>query len=565
MSADRICYPVSDREERSLTVGIKIENSGSALLVYWSEEVEQYFADRKIFPGYPWRTSKVYAPGQKIRLKSDVTVEQYSNQPQNRICEFGAFSYCRTPQIDLDFSLGRFCSVGTNIRISNPEHPAGRFTSHPLFTFRHTREILAADFGIEPQSAFQRLAEAAPLIGNDVRIGDGATIARGVKVGDGAIIRPNTVVTEDVPAFAIVGGNPAQIIAFRFDSDELRARMLASRWWDYHPAQLPIKYSEDVPLFLKKIESMKASGELPPADYSRFSVGEDLLAMADGRKPSEPSRQVAIEPPTWQDYMEKRIKGREKGIPWFLHDKLKCYEYLERHGVATIVPFKTFTDPKSIDLSGLPDSFVVKPSLQSSTKGVMVLTKQGADSYWDEMKRRSLTLDEIREEQEKYFLETKAAGKCVIVEPKIFDLDPEKYSIPRDFKAYAFHGEVGLMLEIDRNTKPSSVSWFDGNFEPITDERISCNESYVQNTPKPTPSRYREILDLAKRTSKMLPTPFARVDMYLTDDGPKVGEITLAPGGLYYGTHYSMSKEQQRLMGKMWRNALGSIETTNKA
>ena len=195
----------------------------------------------------------------------------------------------------------------------------------------------------------------------------------------------------------------------------------------------------------------------------------------------------------------------------------------------------------------------------------MVLTKQGADSYWDEMKRRSLTLDEIREEQEKYFLETKAAGKCVIVEPKIFDLDPEKYSIPRDFKAYAFHGEVGLMLEIDRNTKPSSVSWFDGNFEPITDERISCNESYVQNTPKPAPSRYREILDLAKRTSKMLPTPFARVDMYLTDDGPKVGEITLAPGGLYYGTHYSMSKEQQRLMGKMWRNALGSIETTNKA
>lgn len=50
------------------------------------------------------------------------------------------------------------------------------------------------------------------VIGNNVWIGDKATILPGVTIGDGAIIAANSVVTKDVPAYSVVGGIPAKII-----------------------------------------------------------------------------------------------------------------------------------------------------------------------------------------------------------------------------------------------------------------------------------------------------------------------------------------------------------------
>ena len=50
------------------------------------------------------------------------------------------------------------------------------------------------------------------IIGNNVWIGDKATILGGVTIGDGAVIAANSVVTKDVPAYSVVGGNPAKII-----------------------------------------------------------------------------------------------------------------------------------------------------------------------------------------------------------------------------------------------------------------------------------------------------------------------------------------------------------------
>jgi acetyltransferase-like isoleucine patch superfamily enzyme len=58
------------------------------------------------------------------------------------------------------------------------------------------------------------IGEAEIIIGNDVWIGFNSTILKGVTIGDGAIIGANTVVTKDVPPFAVAVGNPPRIIKY---------------------------------------------------------------------------------------------------------------------------------------------------------------------------------------------------------------------------------------------------------------------------------------------------------------------------------------------------------------
>ena len=69
------------------------------------------------------------------------------------------------------------------------------------------------------------------VIGNDVWIGQKATILPGVHVGDGAIIGANAVVAKDVPPYSIVVGNPAQVKKYRFD-EKTREYLLKLKWWD---------------------------------------------------------------------------------------------------------------------------------------------------------------------------------------------------------------------------------------------------------------------------------------------------------------------------------------------
>ena len=70
------------------------------------------------------------------------------------------------------------------------------------------------------------------VIGNDVWIGYDALIMPGVRIGNGAIVSSRSVVVRDVPAYAVVGGNPAQVLRQRFP-DETVATLERIAWWDW--------------------------------------------------------------------------------------------------------------------------------------------------------------------------------------------------------------------------------------------------------------------------------------------------------------------------------------------
>lgn len=69
-------------------------------------------------------------------------------------------------------------------------------------------------------------------IGNDVWVGGNVTILKGIKIGDGAIIGAGSVVTKDVPPYAIVVGNPGKILKYRFNKEDI-SFFLQTQWWDF--------------------------------------------------------------------------------------------------------------------------------------------------------------------------------------------------------------------------------------------------------------------------------------------------------------------------------------------
>lgn len=119
--------------------------------------------------------------------------------------------------------VGRYCSISWNVTIGAPAHPFDHLTTHAFTCQRR--------FGIVDGDCAMPRPPAEALVGNDVWIGCHAVILSGVAVGDGAVVGAGSVVTHDVPPYAIVAGVPARVLRYRFPPDVI-ARLLALQWWN---------------------------------------------------------------------------------------------------------------------------------------------------------------------------------------------------------------------------------------------------------------------------------------------------------------------------------------------
>lgn len=144
------------------------------------------------------------------------------------------YSYV-TPDSHLAYAyIGRFCSIGQEVRIGFPRHPARDFIStYPAFFSSNNRGCQRA---FVEESCFEEMPPVTK-IGHDVWIGNRVIIPGGITIGTGAILAAAAVVTKDVPPYAIVGGNPARLIRYRFEVDDIRF-LLASEWWNLSEEKL---------------------------------------------------------------------------------------------------------------------------------------------------------------------------------------------------------------------------------------------------------------------------------------------------------------------------------------
>lgn len=138
--------------------------------------------------------------------------------------EVGLYTHggCFEPwMVDSETRIGRYSSIASGVRVVNHNHP---------LSFKGTSGLF---FNPELGLCDRWLVERNPLeIGNDVWIGTNAVIMPEVnRIGDGAVIGAGAVVSRDVPPYAVLLGNPARVVKYRFSEDVI-ARLLEEKWWE---------------------------------------------------------------------------------------------------------------------------------------------------------------------------------------------------------------------------------------------------------------------------------------------------------------------------------------------
>ncbi|MDR0899691.1 MAG: antibiotic acetyltransferase [Lactobacillaceae bacterium] len=129
--------------------------------------------------------------------------------------------------------IGRFSSIGSNVKIIVGNHPLTQFVStHPAFYSTRAQ----AGFTFVDEQLFSDLiyvenTKSSVIIGSDVWIGDDVKILNGVQIGNGAVIAAGAVVVKDVAPFEIVGGVPAKHIKNRYTPAQIQI-LNETRWFD---------------------------------------------------------------------------------------------------------------------------------------------------------------------------------------------------------------------------------------------------------------------------------------------------------------------------------------------
>lgn len=153
--------------------------------------------------------------------------------------------------------IGKFCSIGPQVEfLLFSDHRVDWITTYPFSVlFKAAKDV----------PGFPKY-RGNIVVGNDVWICYGAKILAGITIGDGAVIGAFSVVTKDVPPYAIVGGNPAKVIKYRFNESDIN-QLLKIKWWNWEIERIieaiPLISNNDVANLLSYSNDIKTTESHP--------------------------------------------------------------------------------------------------------------------------------------------------------------------------------------------------------------------------------------------------------------------------------------------------------------
>jgi acetyltransferase-like isoleucine patch superfamily enzyme len=163
-----------------------------------------------------------------ISKSSPYTKDFFKNQPYI----IGEFTYGE-PNVyfkteNSNLIIGKYCSIAGNVTIFlGGNHPLDWVSTYPF-----SSDYFEKDFPFFNHISDCNISKGDVIIGNDVWIGYGSLILSGVSISNGAVIAAGSVVSKNIGAYEIWGGNPARLIKKRF-SDAQIAQLEKIEWWDW--------------------------------------------------------------------------------------------------------------------------------------------------------------------------------------------------------------------------------------------------------------------------------------------------------------------------------------------
>lgn len=291
-----------------------------------------------------------------------------------------------------------------------------------------------------------------------------------------------------------------------------------------------------------QVEALQA--ELAGLRAKRSDVAEPRLTPASFKDRLSVLRRMSQEP----DVHDPETVHPFRQLPF----KLRTQRLAESHGVATPEVFDVWPDLDQVNLEQLPDGFVLKSDRGAGGKGVLAMQRMGPDRYrvvgrpgpWTAQR----ALDHLRT--------VAATGK--IDGPYFAEQllrTPQGEPVTDDIKIYSFYGEVGQVL-LRRLADPTDPSTIRNRYVSAggADLRAVRSERAI-STQIPVPDSLPQAVRIAEHLSRAVGLPFCRVDVYDTDAGVILGEITRAPGG---PQQYRPAHDEQ--LGLAWDRARWRLE-----
>ena len=184
--------------------------------------------------------------------------------------------------------IGKYCSIANGVKFSfYGKHDYNLVTTYAFVAFY---DKWKQNHGLYKNGTadVSKISPSPIIIENDVWIASDVTIKKGVRVGSGAVIAMESLVTKDVPPYAIVGGNPAKIMKYRFNQKQIK-ELLEIAWWDWDDATvkkfLPLLLSNNINLFIEKAKQHNQKRKVTELEVNEEAIILDAVTENSGTIP----------------------------------------------------------------------------------------------------------------------------------------------------------------------------------------------------------------------------------------------------------------------------------------
>lgn len=242
----------------------------------FDEKMESFFDKNRIYTLPRKKNLSRIRYGDKFIVHKNAVIEPYTLFLRgNYFYSMGAFSSSNSA-LPINSVVGRYCSIASNVGRMQGNHPMDRFTTS-MITY-DSKVSAFVDYHEDFDNNFGKVNNPEEnlmpiVIGNDVWIGqDVRFVSKGISVGNGAIVAGGSLVTKNVPPYAIVGGVPAKVIKYRF-SDKIIEKLQKLEWWQYGYGDFKgIEPDDNIEEFIYKIEELRESNQIKPLELKSTTI-----------------------------------------------------------------------------------------------------------------------------------------------------------------------------------------------------------------------------------------------------------------------------------------------------